>query len=88
MGSKPGTSTGRGRGRRGGGVRIGSDMAGVLVEELILPEEYDRYITEFHNSRVTASQFYYDINALERLGFGFKVLLAFQGLGTFLGLKN
>jgi len=87
---KPGTQAGSGRGRaqRGGGVRIGLDMAGILVEDLLLVNDYDRYITEFHNSRLTSSQFFCDIDAIYRLGFGFKDLLVHQNLGTFLGLKN
>jgi hypothetical protein len=90
MGPKPGTRTGNGRRRtqRGGGVRIGSDMVGILVEELLLVNDYDRYINEFHNSRLTSSQFFCDIDAIDSLGFGFKDLLVYQNLGTFLGLKN
>jgi len=90
MGPKPGTRTesGRGRPRRGGGVSIGGNSAGILVEDLLMVDDYDRYINEFHNSRLTSSQFFCDIGTIERLGFGFKDLLVFQNLGTFLGLKN
>jgi len=90
MGPKPGTQTGSGRGRsrKGGGVSFGADMVGILVEDLLLVNDYDRYINEFHYSRLTSSRFFCDIDALDRLGFGFKNLLVFQNLGTFLGLKN
>lgn len=69
-------------------VKDGSDMAGILVEDLLFSEDYDRYITQFHNSRLTSSQFYCDIDAIDNLGFGFKDLLVYLNLGTFLGLKN
>jgi len=90
MGPKPNTRTrsGRGKSRRGGGVSIGAGMAGVLVEDLLQANDYDRYLNEFHNSRLTSSQFFCDIDTIERLGYGFKYLLAFQNLRTFLGLRN
>jgi len=58
------------------------------VEDLLLVNDYDRYINEFHNSRLTSSQFFCDIGAIDNLGFGFKDLLVYQNLGTLLGLKN
>lgn len=42
----------------------------------------------YHSAKLTASQFYCDIDEFDRLGFGFKNLLEFQKLGGFLGLKN
>jgi len=90
MGHKSGTQTGRGRGRtlRGGGVQLNNGLAGVMVEDLLPVEEYDRYITSYHSLRFTPSQFFCDINEIERLGFGFKDLLVHQNLGRFLGLRN
>jgi len=88
---KPGTRTGRGRGRtqRGDGVQIAHDgLAGILVEDLLFVEEYDRYLKSYHSLRFTVSQFFCDIDEIERLGFGFKELLVFQNLGRFLGLRN
>lgn len=86
MGPKPNTKTrsGRGRPRRGGGVSITLDgMAGVLVEDLLLVNDYDMYLNEFHNSRLTSNQVFCDIEAIDRLEFGFKDLLMFQNPRTF-----
>jgi len=91
MGPKPNTQTSnvRGRSRRGGGVSIGhDDMAGVMVEDLLLVDDYDMYIKSYHSSRFTASPFFCNIDDIEQLGFGFKELLTFQNLGRFLELKN
>ena len=85
MGPKPNTLTrsSRSRPQRGDGVSIGRGMAGVLVEDLLLASDYDMYLNKFNNSRLTSSQFFCDIDVIDRLGFGFKDLLVFQNLGTF-----
>jgi len=63
-------------------------MAGILVEDMLLANDYDKYINQFHNSRLISSQYFCDIDAIDSLGFGFKELLVYQNLGTFLGLKK
>jgi len=56
MGPKPNTQTGSTKkgSKGGGGVCIGSDehpgITGVLVEDMLLDEAYDRYLNSFHNS--------------------------------------
>jgi len=53
-------------------------MAGVMVEDLLLVDDYDRYLKSYHSLRFTASQLFCDIDDIERLGFDFKELLVFQ----------
>lgn len=51
-------------------------------------EEYNRYLKSYHSLRFTTSQFFCNIDDIDRFGFGFKELLVFQNLGRFLELKN
>jgi len=94
MGPKPTTRArnSKGRSRRGGGVSVApkqnNGVTGIMVEDLLLEEAYDMYLNSVHSAKLTGSQFYCNIDEIDRLGFGFKNLLEFQNLGRFLGLKN
>jgi len=75
MGPKSNTQTGHSRGgsRRGGGVSVVPEgITGVLVEDLLLVDDYDRYLNSFHSARLTSSRFFCNIDDIDMLGFGFK----------------
>jgi len=91
MGPKPTSRDGGniGKSRRSGEAsepNVGNDA--ILVEDLLLDEDYDRYLNMYHSTKLVASQFYCNISDIDKLGFGFQNLLEFQKLGGFLNLKD
>jgi len=85
MGPKPNirAKNSRGGSRRGGGISITLEnaMTRILVEDFLLEDAYDKYLNSYHSAKLTANQFYCDINEIDMLGFEFKNLLEFQKLG-------
>jgi len=59
----------------------------ILVHELLLDEDYNRYLQKFH-SRFLANQFYCDVSDIGSMGFGFHELLDFQKLNRIVSFKD
>jgi len=64
------------------------EEGGILVEDLLLEEDYDRYLNKYHSGKFVVSQYYCNVSYIDKLGFGFQRLLEFQKLSGFLNLKD
>ena len=65
-----------------------TQQVGILVQDLLLDEDYDRYIEKFQSKKDVSPQFYYLLWDIKSRGFDFHELFRFQNLGSFVELKK
>jgi hypothetical protein len=86
MGPKRGSASKRGKGR--GPPPPSQKEAGILVQDLLSDEDYDRYIKKFQSQKGISPQFYCSLWDIESMGLGFHELHGLKNLGTFVELKD
>jgi len=79
------TNSKRGKGRA---PPPSTQQVGILVQDLLLDEDYDRYIEKFQSKKYVSPQFYCSLWDIKSMGFNFHELLSFQNLGSFVQLKK
>jgi len=85
MGPKRGASTQRGEDKR---PPPSTQQVGILVQDLFLDEDYDRYIEKFQSKKDVSPQFYCSLWNIESMGFDFHKFLTFLNFGSFVELKK
>ena len=83
--TRGGANSKRGKGRS---TIPTTQQVGILVQDLLHAEDYDRYIEKFQSIKDVSPQFYCSLWDIECTGFDFHELLRFQNLGTFVELKK
>lgn len=86
MGSERRAASKRGKGR--GPPPPSQEQLGILVQELLNDENYDKYIERIQSQKGVSPQFYCSLSDIESMSLGFHEMLAFQKLGKFVGLKD
>ena len=82
------TNSKRGKGRALSPSTQQDKQVGVLVQDLLLDEYYDRYIEKFQPKKDVSPQLYFSLWDIKYIGFDFHELLSFQNLGLFVQLKK